>query len=58
MPFLQAYAQSGQVDPLAEVASTASADTYFAQQACKILAAMSGLSAETVKTVNSLYCLE
>ena len=58
MPFLQAYAQLGDPDRLAELAPIVTTDPYIAQQACQILGSMPGLSAAVIEIVDSLYCLE
>ena len=58
MPFLQAYAQTGNVNRLKELAPTINADPYIAQQACEIINSMLGVSADVFKTVNSLYCIK
>ena len=58
MPFLQAYAQAGDVTRLTELAPTIGTDSYIALQACRILSAMPGLSPAVLETVDSLYCPE
>jgi len=58
MPFLQAYAQVGDVVRLTELARKVGADPHISMQACQILGSMPGLSTDVVKTVNSLYCHE
>jgi len=58
MPFLQAYAQAGDVARLTELAPTISTDSYIALQACRILGAMPGLAPAVLETVDSLYCPE
>lgn len=58
MPFLQAYAQAGDIDRLTELAPTINADPYIALQACHILGSMPGISAEVLEIVDSLYCPE
>ncbi len=57
MPFLQAYAQTGNVDRLTELALTINTVPYVSQQTCQILGSMSGLSLEMLETVTSLYCI-
>jgi hypothetical protein len=58
MPFLQAYAQTGNTDRLTELAPGIRADPYISPQACRVLASMPGLSAQVTEIINSLYCLE
>jgi hypothetical protein len=58
MPFLQAYAQTGAIQRLTTLAPTITSDPYVAQQACSILASMSGLSAQVTETIDALYCAE
>jgi hypothetical protein len=58
MPFLQAYAQTGNADRLKELAPIVSADLYVSLQACSILGKTPGLSTEVTETVTSLYCFE
>lgn len=56
MPFLQAYAQTGNVDRLMNLVSKVSADPYVLRQACQALGAMKDISAAVRTAVNSLYC--
>jgi len=56
MPFLQAYALTGNIDRLTEVAPIVTADSYVSLQACQIILAMPGISKEVVETVDALYC--
>jgi hypothetical protein len=58
MPFLQAYAISGEAARLAELAPMVGSDPYVARQVCQILISMPGLSSDVTDTVNSLYCAE
>jgi len=58
IPFLQAYAQTENVERLKELAPIINADLFIAQQACKSISSISELSADVIKTVNSLYCLK
>jgi len=58
MPFLQAYAQTGNVDRLKEPAPLVNADPYAVYQVCQILGKASSLSTEVTETIISLYCLE
>ncbi|HUE99171.1 MAG TPA: hypothetical protein VMN99_07935, partial [Anaerolineales bacterium] len=57
MPFLQAYAQDANIDRLTELASFVTSDPDMAQQVCQILGSMPGLTQETGKTIESLFCL-
>ncbi len=56
MPFLQAYAQVGDVASLTERAAAIQKDTYIASQACQILRSMPDLSQNILEIVDSLYC--
>ena len=58
MPFLQAYAVTGNVNRLRELAPLVVADPFAALQACRIFSIAQGLSAEVIETIDSLYCLE
>jgi hypothetical protein len=58
MPFLQAYAITGNVDRLTELTPTISADPYVALQTCRILGGLQGLSDSVIEVVDSRYCLE
>jgi hypothetical protein len=58
MPFLQAYAISGDVTGLKNAAPSVEAVPFIARQACGILGAMQGLSQPVRDAVNSLYCVE
>jgi len=58
MPFLQAYAQTSKVERLTDLAPVMASDHYTAQQACRIIGSMPGLSSKVVVTISSLYCLE
>jgi hypothetical protein len=58
MPFLQAFAQTGNVNRLKQLASMVSTDPSIARQACQILRQISGLSAEVTETSTSVYCNE
>jgi hypothetical protein len=57
LPFLQAYAQTGHVDRLQELAPNITADPYIARQVCQILGDTSGLSAGVTEIITSLYCM-
>ncbi len=58
IPFLQAYAQAGDVDRLTDLAPVITSNRYIAGQACRIIGSQPGLSAEVIETVDSFYCLE
>lgn len=58
MPFIQAYAYTGNVDRLKELAPIINTDPYIAKQACGIKNSMPELSADVLKITNSLYCLK
>lgn len=58
MPFLQAYAQTRNVERLKELAPIISADSDIALQACRILGNTAGLPAKVTETIASLYCFE
>lgn len=56
MPFLQAYAQIGDVGRLQELSPTVVSDPIVAQQACRILGALQGLTRQAVEVIESQYC--
>lgn len=57
MPFLQAYAQTGNIDGLQEIRQQMKkADPFVFQQVCKILASIPDLPESVTETINSLYC--
>jgi hypothetical protein len=58
MPFLQAYAQSGDVAQLEARAPQITASPYIAHQACQIITAMPEVADSGKQTVASLYCAE
>jgi hypothetical protein len=58
MPFLQAYAHSANIQRLTDLAPVIVSDPYTAQQACRIIGSMPGLSAKAAETIKSLYCLD
>ncbi len=57
MPFLQAYASSGDIARLNEIASHMTSDLPALQQACHTLTAMP-LDPSVEKEVNQLFCIE
>jgi len=58
MPFLQAYAVTGDVDRLTELAPVIAADPYISQQTCQIISSMDRLSEEVLEIVDTAYCLD
>ena len=58
MPFLQAYAQIGDVNRLKELAPLINTDPSIAGQACQILSRTAGLSPEVTEIITSLYCVD
>jgi hypothetical protein len=56
MPFIQAYADSGNISRLQEIASMMPDDLFAVQQACQILKTMQ-LDSSTSSEVNQLFCL-
>lgn len=58
MPFLQAYAQAERIERLTELAPVLTSDPYIAQQACKILGSVPGLSSEVIELIDTFYCLD
>jgi hypothetical protein len=58
MPFLQAYAHTGDVERLTDLAPQITSKPYIAQQACHIIGSVSGISASVADSVTSLYCVE
>jgi len=58
MPFLQAYAVTGDVAHLIELAPAVNAEPYVSRQACEILSAMPDISDSVIKAVKIHYCVE
>ncbi len=58
MPFLNAYAITGDVERLSALASVITGEPYIALQVCRILGGTEGLSPEAIEIVDSLYCPE
>jgi hypothetical protein len=56
MPFLQAYAISGDEVRLKDIAPSVMADPFIAQQACHILGGMQNLSPSMALLIQTLYC--
>jgi hypothetical protein len=58
MPFLQAYAQSGDVAQLEARAPQVTASPFVAQQACQTITSMPEVAESVKEAVTSLYCAE
>ncbi len=58
MPFLQAYARTGDLAHLEKLAPQITASPYTAQQACQTIRSMPGLQESVMEEVVSLYCSE
>jgi len=58
MPFLQAYAQAGDIERLMALAPVISAEPYVSLQACRILGSMPGIASSVAEVVDSQYCPE
>lgn len=58
IPFLQAYAQAGDIEHLTELAPKITSSPYVAGQACQILRSMPDNSVSVLETINSVYCTE
>jgi len=58
MPFLQAYAMTGNVERLTDLIPVIKADPFVASQVCEIIYNVPGLSTDMAATVDSLYCPE
>jgi hypothetical protein len=58
MPFLQAYAQTGNVNGLTELAPLIRSDPYLALQACNMVDSLVELSTEASEIIHSMYCTE
>ncbi len=56
MPFLQAYAQEGDVSRLMELSPVIAADPYAAEQACQFLGGLQGLSEPVSQVIRTDYC--
>jgi len=57
MPFLQAYAQQGDITQLERLAPTVVSDPNVAVQVCRILGGLPDLSQQTIDTINVNYCV-
>ena len=58
MPFIEAYALTGEVKRLNDLAPLISVEPYVALQVCQALGQNQGLSQDVIEVVDSLYCLE
>lgn len=58
MPFLQAYAQQGDIVHLEELAPKVISDPIAAQQACHILRNIQNLTPEALDVINTQYCIK
>lgn len=58
MPFLQAYAMTGNREQITELAPQLSPNPYVSQQVCHNLLALENLSTEMREVINLLYCLD
>ena len=56
LPFLQAYANAGDIDHLIELAPIVSSDPFIAQQACRSLGGMQNQTEQVFDVINSQYC--
>ena len=57
MPFLQAYAATGNDAKLSDLAPSVVSNPFVAQQACRILRGMQGLKDSVTNVVNTQYCV-
>jgi hypothetical protein len=57
MPFLQAYAITGDTASLTKVAPSVVSDQYVAFQACRILSGLPNLNQTVKDTINTAYCV-
>ena len=58
MPFLQAYAQMGDIDRLTKLAPVVRTDPYTTRQVCSTLRSISTLSPVSIESIDSLYCID
>jgi len=56
MPFLQAFAVSGDMEQLSKLSPVINADPYISEQVCQILGETPGLSNDVLEGINSMYC--
>ncbi len=57
MPFLQAYAVTGNASKLSDLAPSIIGNPFVAQQVCQILQGMQGLKDSVVNVISSQYCV-
>jgi hypothetical protein len=57
MPFLQTYAQQGNIERLEELAPNIVSDPYIAQQACNLLGGLQNLSQQVHDVIDLQYCI-
>ena len=57
MPFLQAYAVTGNDAKLSDLAPSVVSNPFVAQQACGILKGMQGLKDSVTNVINTQYCV-
>jgi hypothetical protein len=58
MPFLQAYAQLGDIELLKELAPSVVSDPFVAQQACHVLGGLQNLSQQVHDVIAAQYCIQ
>ncbi len=59
IPFLQAYAQAGDIDAMKDINRIMKkADPFVQQQVCQSIRSMNGLSASVVKSTDEIFCSE
>lgn len=58
IPFLQAYAVTGDIERLTQMASVIAGQPYVSLQVCQHMSSMQGLSASVMEVIDSLYCPE
>lgn len=58
MPFLQAYASTGDIESLAKLLPKIGPNSYVAQQSCQVVGSTQDVSDAVLETVRSLYCPE
>jgi uncharacterized membrane protein len=59
IPFLQAYAQAGDIDAIKDInRNMKNADPFVGQQVCQSIRSLHGLSASVVKSTDEFFCSE
>jgi hypothetical protein len=58
LPFMQAYALDGNIQRVAEISELIAIDPFVSMQACKILIATPGISADVQEQATNLLCAE